>query len=54
MAFLPLAQQRYLALSTAEVMAEYPIRTVIQLSWQKRSRYIKTSPNRIFVPLKQV
>lgn len=29
-------QRRYLALSTAEVMAEYPIQTVIQLFWAKK------------------
>lgn len=41
-------QRRCLARSPVEVMAEYPIRTVIQLSKQKRSRYIKTSPSGIF------
>ena len=33
-------QRRYLARSTVEVMAEYPIQTVIQCQEQKRSRHI--------------
>ena len=48
MVFLPLAQQCYLALSTAEVMAEYPIQTVIQLSEAKKKPAHQNQPQQNF------
>ena len=48
-------QRRCLALSTAEVMAEYPIQTVVQLlGAKKEAGTSKPAPAEIFIPLKQV